>query len=618
MSAHDGDVLAAHAAGTASTGDEAGAGSEVPDAPSAGAVPRWARRVVVAAAAVVTALPFVSALIAWKKGWMPTSDWASVVIRAYDTFSARPPLVGIYSSATTSAGSTRSVYHPGPLQEWLLAGPIHLLAPSTAGILLGSALLVSAPILTVLVVAHRRGGWCGLAAATVAVSAYMLATGPVMLYAPLHTWMATYAMIGFLASAWAVLDHDEWFWPIAVFFLSVAGQAQVAFMVPGAVVLVVVATVRIVRAVTRGRRDAVPSTVGATDRTVRCRRRSRRVAATTVIVTAACWAGPLWDQFAGTGNLWALFVTGRDGSAVGPLWALRELAGTLAIPPSWISLDLHLSITVVGGTRVIWHTSALQWTTAAVVAVALGLSIRRAVRRRRRLLAALGIVAVAALGGCFIASVLMPDEPFSLLGHREIWRSAGLFTWGFLAASLVDVAVEASVAIRRLPRRIGSPWTGTVAAAAVVSVVVVASVGTIGRTSPERESGSSAFGAVETFTAVATPYCAQGPIVVRPTTLVDAPAALGLIAMLTMRGCTVHAASLAQILPGPLHRADGTEPTTLTIDGFDLPPPGCQRVAVYDPADAPPRYRDFTRTLERLQRSGLLYLFACPHRSPVA
>jgi hypothetical protein len=567
---------------------------------------RWAARVAVGAATVLTLAPFGSALIAWHRGWMPTSDWASVVVRSYDSLAGDPPLVGIYSSATTSAGHIHDVYHPGPLQEWLLSLPIHLFAPSTIGALLGSAALVSSCCAIVFVVAWRRGGPRWLSSGVVLVALFMSASGPAMVREPLHTPLATYAMLAFLAAAWAILERDDWFWPIAVFFASVAGQAQVAFLVPAVVVLGVVGAARSLSWVRTRRALAsasapAPAPAGST-------RRSRLIALVAAIVTAACWAAPVFDQFFRSGNLWALYTTGRGGGAIGPSWSLSELAKTLAVPPAWLFKGLHLAVDVVDDTRVIWHTSPAEWVTAVVVAIGLGWGLWHTARHGPSTRRSLGTVAVAAIVGCFLASALMPNEAFSLLGHREIWRSAGLFTWWFLVVVVLG-ALEAAMPAMHDRFRRWAPRVAPVAALLVVAVVVGA---TFARSSPARDVGSSGFGSVEAFTAVATPRCADGPVVVEPTTLVDSPTALGLIAMLTLRGCEVHTERLENILPGRRHRVTGTEPTTLTIDGFAGGRAGCHLAASYDPAHPPARYRGFASALDRLQRNGPLYLFACP------
>lgn len=554
--------------------------------------PRWVTRTTIGLAVVISVLPFGPAIIAWRRGWMPMSDWASVVIRAYDSLSSHPPLVGIYSSASTATGrAVRNVYHPGPLQEWLLAVPIHVFAPSTLGILLGSAALVSAAIATTFLVAHRRGGWRSLYLAIIMVSAYIVATGPAMLRDPLHTPLATYAMVAFLASAWAVLDRDEWFWPIAVFFASVAGQAQIAYLIPAVIVFAVVITLRIVES-----RRRVDETPGGPRRI--------RVWVTTVIVTLACWAAPLYDQFFGTHNLWFLLGAGSGNKPVGPGWALSELVKMLSIPPAWLSQDLHYSAVVIGGDRVEWRLGAVEWGTALVGGGLVCWALWQAWKRRSRVHGALGVISVSGLAGCFIAMSLMPDDAFGVLGHREIWRAAGLFTWWFITLEVVHAlsARTLGLSVRRVERP----------AAFALGVVVVLTVSTtLARSSPANDAVSVGYGSVEEFTRVATPLCEHGPIIVEPTTLVDAPVALGLTAMLELRGCTVHVVNLDEVLPDDHYRVTGYETIRLTIDGFPVRPPGCRLLSTYDPANAPARFRGFDRALGMLQRSGPEYLFVC-------
>jgi hypothetical protein len=54
-------------------------------------------------------------------GWIPTSDDAIVAVRAFDVFSAYPPLVGQYTQSSPLIGEV--TYGLGPLLSWLLAVP---------------------------------------------------------------------------------------------------------------------------------------------------------------------------------------------------------------------------------------------------------------------------------------------------------------------------------------------------------------------------------------------------------------------------------------------------------------------------------------------------------------
>jgi hypothetical protein len=113
---------------------------------------------VFAACGVVVSSPLVAAAVAWRRGWMPLGDEAAAVAQSWGTLSSRPPLLGLYSTVSGVTDASQTLYHPGPMQLWLLAGPLHLFAPSNAGALFGSALLVAFTLAVLLVAAWRRGG----------------------------------------------------------------------------------------------------------------------------------------------------------------------------------------------------------------------------------------------------------------------------------------------------------------------------------------------------------------------------------------------------------------------------------------------------------------------------
>ena len=59
-----------------------------------------------------------------SRNWRPVGDNAAIASRAYQTFTAHPPLVGLLSTAG-SRGHT--VYDPGPLLFWLLSVPVRII-----------------------------------------------------------------------------------------------------------------------------------------------------------------------------------------------------------------------------------------------------------------------------------------------------------------------------------------------------------------------------------------------------------------------------------------------------------------------------------------------------------
>ena len=111
---------------------------------------RW----LIVATAVAAALPvIVSTVRGLTAGWVPLSDQAAAATRAYDVFTSETPLVGPWSSSSTSLGEP--TYHPGPLLYWLLAVPARLPVaafPVTMGV------VNTAAVAGAVALAHRRGG----------------------------------------------------------------------------------------------------------------------------------------------------------------------------------------------------------------------------------------------------------------------------------------------------------------------------------------------------------------------------------------------------------------------------------------------------------------------------
>src|SRR4051812_28157468 len=82
-------------------------------------------RAVVLACGAAAALPVLVAgarLVA--AGFVPMNDRADAVARAYDVFTSWTPLVGPWSSTSTSVGE--QTHHLGPLLYWMLAVPTRL------------------------------------------------------------------------------------------------------------------------------------------------------------------------------------------------------------------------------------------------------------------------------------------------------------------------------------------------------------------------------------------------------------------------------------------------------------------------------------------------------------
>jgi hypothetical protein len=568
-------------------------GKPAPDTSTAA----WTSRGVLACAGVVIVSPLVAALVAWWKGWMPFGDEATAVAQAWGTLSTHPPSLGLYSTVSGAADASQTLYHPGPMQLWLIAGPLRLFAPSNGGALVGSALIVALALAVWSASAWRRGRLRFLVPSIVMVAWFIAVVGAQFLRAPYLDAASMFTMLGLIGAGWAVMNRDDWFWPAAVGCASVAAQSQVAFSVPVAAIAVAVAAVRTTTWI-RDRRGRGARTV---------RRRSVTIAVVSVVVGLGCWSGPLYDQFFGSGNLWALLSAGAGSDAVGPSWAVDRLVDALAFPPSWTVHGLRVDGRVLPNGQMVWHTPTVHVIGAAVfTAVSVGLFVW-SVRRRNRELVTLGVVAAAALAGSFVASSVMPNDPISLIGHNRAWLVAGFAAWTFTVLATVQWSL--GMLRERTP-------TSTVWAAAGSGLAGVATLALVGSmlvaSSPANDVSSSGYGAVARFAEVGHDYCNRSPgaVIVSRQGYGNTLTTVGLIAQLQIEGCEVHVdRDLSSTLPGAWFTATGNERYTLLVSQSPDGPKGFDRVSTYDPTRPPARYRGFDEVYSAMQRLAPLYLY---------
>ena len=111
-------------------------------------------------------------------------------------------------------------------------------------------------------------------------------------------------LIGYLSAAWAILCEDDWYWPALVFFGSVSAQAHLTYVVPLGTVGLLVLVPRWYAGFAIGRSDAPSRPARSTWRILAVKRR---------YYALACWAGPLANQFWGSGNLFNVVTAGNSG-----------------------------------------------------------------------------------------------------------------------------------------------------------------------------------------------------------------------------------------------------------------------------------------------------------------
>ena len=375
---------------------------------------RIAERIALAAAVLPTVVMVIRAA---AEGWVPLFDAAYFTVRSRDVATSHNPLVGAWSMGSREVGAWLN--NLGPLQLDLLA-PFTKLDPYW-GTAAGVAATNIAAIVGAWLVSRRLLGPVGVVGAMAATVLLQLNEGSLMLIEARQQlalvlpmwctlWLAAATWTGrrwalpwlALAASFVLQTHFTY----AYQTVAVAGAATVAFVVQQ-----------------RRNRAALVRPFGLA-----------------AGVTAVCWALPLWDQIAGTGNAAEVFgQSGGSERSVGAGRGLRILAESAFLPPFAVPGSMgdllregpRPSLPVAIVTLVAW-AAALGW--AAI-----------ALRHRHRGLAAMAAVGLVALAGSVVAVIkIPPTEQFGIIAQN--------YYWGWPIAVFVCTAVAGSV-LRRPYRR---------------------------------------------------------------------------------------------------------------------------------------------------------------------
>jgi hypothetical protein len=354
-----------------------------------------------------------------RHGWHPVGDEAAIALRSWNSLTAHGPLVG---QATRLA---HGVFDPGPLEYWLLAIPVHL--DTVHGVLWGAIICClvacSLAVEAAWSVLGAAGGLCA-SGFIVGVTLWM----PVIAVTPSwNPWFGLTFFIAALAAAWAVMSGHRGWWPALVISASIAAQSHLMFTVPSAA-LAILALI-----------------VGLVD-TIRSRAGSRWVVAG-LIAGAACWSGPLIQQFTSrNGNLGLLLRSSgaTSGARTGGAFSLRALSAATEPVPIWLKPSMQpLAIY-----RLINHRPA--WFAVAVL-VLLAVAAVMAVRPLRcRPLGALAVVSLVISLGSLVTYSGIPVHHTSL--NTLIYLIVLLFPVGVLSWLVVGgwAVLTARLAIRQL------------------------------------------------------------------------------------------------------------------------------------------------------------------------
>jgi hypothetical protein len=419
------------------------------------------------AAVVVALVPIVVAAVrAIRREWLPLGDNAVIAVRARDVFSDHVPLLGLWSSASLTAGT--DLNHPGPLLFDWLALPARVF-DGGAGLAVGIAVLNGLAVVGIAVFAHRRGGPL-LAAAGTAIAAVLCWTmGSEVLFEPWHAYAVLLPFLCFMVLIWSLACGDVAALPWAVGAGSFVLQTHLsyAFLVPALAAWGVVGLALELRR--RRRRD--PGSWPA------LRRRARRTAAVAGLVLGACWAQPLVEQFTGDGegNLTRL-VEGTDGPALGYDLGTRMFASVVSLPPWWSRPSFGETLIPFEG----WRPPSLLLAVSCCVVLAMVVASCAWDSRRRDDRESFLAVATAVVG-LVVGLTTTGQTPRSFLGV-----AAGHFRWLWPLAAFVTFAAGTTLA-RHLARGAvrSTSLVGAFALATLVFSALTLPASDQGKTEPE-------------------------------------------------------------------------------------------------------------------------------------
>src|SRR5947209_18536613 len=189
------------------------------------------------AACLAATLPvIVSTVRGIVDGYTANGDRGVIAIRAYDVFSAHPPLTGQFSASSLVTGKT--VHSPGPPLYWLLAPAAHVGGGETT-LALTMGLVNAAALAGAVLLARRRGGVPLMLAAAIAL-ALMCRSLPAETFHDI--WNPSVGVIPLTLLffvGWSLACGDYRLLPLAILLASFAAQAELTFVLPAAAALVV-------------------------------------------------------------------------------------------------------------------------------------------------------------------------------------------------------------------------------------------------------------------------------------------------------------------------------------------------------------------------------------------
>jgi hypothetical protein len=443
----------------------------------------WLRRNgLISATALAAALPvIVSTIQAVSAGWLPLGDRAVIAIRAFDVLSTHPPLVGQYSAASQVIGEP--VLSPGPLLYWLLALPVRLGGPAPV---IAIGLINTCSIAGVVVLARRRGGLPFMFATAAAVAVMCSSLEGWILH---DIWNPSAALFPFLLLiflAWSVACGEWRLLPLGALVASFVVQAQLTYVAPTALLIVV--SVGFLYAM----RPTIP----------------RRFLLVTLGVVAVCWSFPLVEEVVHRpGNVERIVeVASSAKPTFGAGAGVHSVVHAIGLPPWWLQGPRDSFERV---SEVAYAPRISAFLTAGVVLIGLTAIVVFGLRRGRRDLAVAALLALSLMLalGAGTASTPTGGILFGVVGYTLWWASpAGMFCWLVLG---YGVAVGS-----RLGDRLSTLHRPPAARATLAGVVGVALIGTVVASSLSADPFASSFTRIHRLVNAARDAAPTGETVV--------------------------------------------------------------------------------------------------------
>lgn len=399
---------------------------------------RTLRRLAVASVVVaITPIVFAAAR-AIHNGWLPTGDNAYFTIRARDVFTAHPPLLGTWTSASLSLG--KDINNPGPMLFDLLALPVRV--NGAWGLVIGVALINVMAVVGIALVARRLGGPALVIASMAMAAALAWSMGSEILFEPWQPHSLLLPFLCLLMLVWGLVQGDLVLFPWAVFVASLIVQTHVSYLV----LVVGLGAWALGGAIWRSRQMMRADPDG--DARAGLLRKWRRVTVISLVVGAICWIQPVIEQFTadGQGNLARLATSaGKAQDPVGARLGVRLVSSVLSVPPFWSrpSFDNRFrpaygQLILPGMKDVAGLPSVATAVLSLVVLVAaLGLCLWWAWRRGDRLSASALATALFVTVVTVVATTAMPVGIFGVLAHQVRWLwPIGVFATFALALSV--------------------------------------------------------------------------------------------------------------------------------------------------------------------------------------